>query len=38
MAKPENRGRKRRATVLLLSGAVLLLAFLVSFSLGRYGV
>ena len=38
MAGTENRGRKRRATVLLLSGAVLLLAFLVSFSLGRYGV
>ena len=38
MRKTANSGAKRRTTVLLLMGAVLLAAFLVSFSLGRYGV
>lgn len=33
-----NNTAKRRATVLLLSGAALLAVFLLSFSLGRYGV
>ena len=38
MRKTANSGAKRRTTVLLLTGAVLLAVFLVSFSLGRYGV
>lgn len=38
MRKTGNTGTKRRVTVLLLSGAVLVLVFLFSFSIGRYGV
>lgn len=38
MRKTGNKGTKRRVTVLLLSGAVLVLVFLFSFSIGRYGV
>ncbi len=38
MQTTENNTAKRRATVLLLSGAALLAVFLLSFSLGRYGV
>ena len=38
MRRSGDKGTARRATVLLLAGAALLLVFLASFSLGRYGV
>lgn len=38
MRRTRDNGTKRRVTALLLSGAALLTVFLLSFSIGRYGV